>query len=65
MMVSGWNMATLMTGRQLYMYHHLLIQFTAHPFHPLGSGAHGPECVSIEVPILAAGIPTVLHPYVV
>ncbi len=32
---------------------------------PLGSGRYSPKCVSIRVPVSAAGIPTVSHPYVV
>ncbi len=32
---------------------------------PLGPGTDSPECVSVRVPVLAAGIPTVPHPYMV
>ncbi len=32
---------------------------------PLGSGTYSPGCVSVRVPVLAAGITTVPHPCVV
>ncbi len=46
-----------------YIITHSFIHHTR--FLPLGSGTYSPECVSIRVPVLAAGIPAAPHPYVV